>query len=62
MAALRSAGRVRRAQRLFAYLAKRIADPAHLPDAFYLRVGVVFGGRLPAKGTLRTLFEEFDGT
>ncbi len=44
---LRTEGRVRRIRRLFAYVVKTGRDPDALPDAFYLRVGVVLAGRLP---------------
>jgi hypothetical protein len=45
---LRSAGRVRLARGLFAYLTRTGREPSLLSDAFYLRVGVVLAGRLPA--------------
>jgi hypothetical protein len=53
--ALRSAGRVKLAQRLFSYLAKAGRDPNRLPDVFYLRVGVALGGRLPPHKILLSL-------
>jgi hypothetical protein len=52
---LRSAGRARLVRGLFAYLAKDCPDPARLPDAFYVRVGVVLAGRLPAHKILVSL-------
>jgi len=44
---VRTEGRVRRMRRLFAYVLKAGRDPDGLPDAFYVRVGVVLAGRLP---------------
>jgi hypothetical protein len=40
---------------LFRYLAKGGRDPRSLPDGFYVRVGVVLGGRLPAHKVLLSL-------
>jgi hypothetical protein len=52
---LRSATRVRLAQKLFAYLARAGREPADLGDVFYLRVGAVLAGRLPAHKVLLSL-------
>jgi hypothetical protein len=54
--AVHSIGRARLVQRLFAYLDKHGHDPSELPDAFYLRVGGVLGGQLPAHKVLPALF------
>jgi hypothetical protein len=53
--ALRSAGHVRRARRLFAHLVSQSRDPAQLPDAFYWRVGAVLAGRRPRHRILLAL-------
>jgi hypothetical protein len=45
--ALYTAGRIRRARRLFAYLLRTNRDPSALSDAFYFRVSAALGGRLP---------------
>jgi hypothetical protein len=52
---LRSAGRVRLARRLFAYLVKTQREPSDLPDAFYVRVSLALGGQLPAHKILLSL-------
>jgi hypothetical protein len=52
---LHSAGRVRLVRKLFAYLARQGQTPSELPDAFYLRVGTVLGGRLPRHKVLFSL-------
>ena len=52
---LRTAGRIRLARGLFGYLVRTGRDPSALPDAFYLRVGAVLGGRLPAHKILLSL-------
>ncbi|MGD0680047.1 MAG: hypothetical protein ABSC94_32080 [Polyangiaceae bacterium] len=52
---IRSAARARMVRHLFHYLAKSGCDPRSLPDGFYLRVGVVLGGRLPAHKVLLSL-------
>ncbi len=44
--AVRSAGRVRLACRLFAYLARAGQEPSLLSDSFYLRVGILISGPL----------------
>ena len=49
---LRTGGRIRLARSLFAYLLRRGWDPSALPDAFYVRVGAVLAGRLPAHKVL----------
>jgi hypothetical protein len=51
----RSVGRSRLVRRLFAYLLETSRDPVGLPDAFYLRVGVVLAGRLPPQKILLSL-------
>ena len=56
---VRSAGRTRLVQRLFAYLARTQCDPASLADGFYLRVGALLGGRLPAHKILRSLLGDW---
>jgi len=50
-----SAGRVRLVRGLFAYLARSVSDPSALPDAFYVRVGIALGGRLPRHKILGSL-------
>jgi hypothetical protein len=52
---LHTAGRIRRGRGLFGYLARTNRDPSVLSDAFYLRVGAVLGGRLPAHKILLSL-------
>jgi hypothetical protein len=52
---LGTAGRTRLVRGLFAYLAGHAHDASRLPDAFYLRVGSVLGGRLPAHKILVSL-------
>jgi len=52
---LRSAGRVRLARRLFAYLCKQSIPPERIPDDTYLRIGVALSGRLPRHKILVSL-------
>jgi hypothetical protein len=52
---VRSAGRVRRMRGLFAYLTRTGCPPSALADAFYVRVGVALGGRLPRHKILLSL-------
>ena len=52
---VRSAGRIDRVRRLFEYLSKRGFQPSLLPDAFYVRVSHVLGGRLPPHKVVRAL-------
>jgi len=52
---LRTAGRIRLARSLFAYLVRMGRDPSAVPDAFYVRVGAVLAGRLPAHKILPPL-------
>jgi hypothetical protein len=52
---LRTAGRIRRARGLFAYLARTNRDPSALTDAFYVRVGNALAGRLPVHRILLSL-------
>jgi hypothetical protein len=52
---LGSAGRVRRARRLFVHLVQQTRDLADLPDVFYLRVGTLLAGRRPRHKTLLSL-------
>ena len=52
---LRSAGRVRLAKRLFAYLLKRAVQPESVADGTYLRIGVALAGRLPSHKILISL-------
>jgi hypothetical protein len=47
--------RIQRVRGLFAYLAQTGRDPSALAEGFYVRVGVVLGGRLPLHKILRTL-------
>jgi hypothetical protein len=49
---LRTAGRIRLARSLFAYLLRTGRDPSALPDIFYLRVAAALGGRLPGHKVL----------
>jgi len=53
---VRTPGRARLVRGLFAYLA-RAHDPSVLPDSFYVRVGVVLGGHLPAHKILLSLLD-----
>jgi len=50
-----SAGRARLVRGLFAYLVRTNREPSALADEFYLRVGGVLGGRLPAHKILVSL-------
>jgi hypothetical protein len=52
---LRSAGRVRLARRLFAYLERRGPTPDTVTDDTYLRIGVALAGRLPPHKILVSL-------
>jgi hypothetical protein len=52
---LHTPGRIRRGRGLFGYLARTNHDPSALPDAFYLRVSAILGGRLPAHKILLSL-------
>jgi hypothetical protein len=54
---LRTAGRIRLARNLFAYLMRTARDPSALADNFYVRVGAVLGGRLPAHKVVLSLLE-----
>jgi len=49
---LGTAGRIRLARSLFAYLVRKGRNPSALPDTFYTRVGALLGGRLPAHKVL----------
>jgi len=51
----RSAGRSRLVRGLFSYLVKSRRDPRLVPDAVYLRLGVVLAGRLPKHKILLSL-------
>jgi len=55
LVSLRTAGRARLAQKLFTYLLRTGRDPSALSDTFYVRVGAVLGGRLPATEVLTSL-------
>ncbi|MGD0679042.1 MAG: hypothetical protein ABSC94_26870 [Polyangiaceae bacterium] len=52
---VRSEGRARLVRNMFRYLNETGPDPTALPDGFYLRVGVVLGGRLPKHKILPSL-------
>ncbi len=52
---LGTAGRIRLARSLFAYLVRTGRDPSALPDIFYVRVGAALGGRLPGHKILQSL-------
>jgi len=52
---LSTAGRIRLARSLFAYLLRTGRDPSALPDVFYVRVAAALGGRLPGHKILRLL-------
>jgi hypothetical protein len=52
---VRTRGRIRRARGLFEYLLRMGRDPSALPDDFYVRVGAVLNGRLPAHKVLGAL-------
>jgi hypothetical protein len=51
-------GRTRLVRGRSAYLAKNAHDPSSLPDAFYVRVGVVLAGRLPTHKILVSLLAQ----
>jgi hypothetical protein len=57
---LRTPGRIGRARDFFAYLARTERDPSALADDFYVRVGVVLAGRLPAHKILVSLLSRQD--
>jgi hypothetical protein len=50
-----TAGRIRLAKSLFAYLVRTRPPPSAMPDIFYLRVAAALGGRLPGHKILRSL-------
>ena len=52
---LGTAGRTRIVRGLLACLVRINRDPSTLPDAFYVRVGVVLGGRVPPHQSLLSL-------
>ena len=52
---LGTAGRIRLARSLFAYLLRTGRDPSALPDVFYVRVAAALGGRLRGHKILRLL-------
>lgn len=52
-----TAGRIRIARGLFAFLVRTARDPSALADDFYVRVGAVLGGRLPAHKVVLSLLE-----
>ncbi len=52
---VRSAGRIDRVRRLFAYLLKQGFLPSLLTDGFYVRGSHGLGGRLPAQKVVRAL-------
>src|SRR5579884_3954478 len=56
---LRTAGRIRLARSLFAYLVRMGRDPSALPDIFYTRVGAMLGGRLPGHKILQSLLSSY---
>jgi hypothetical protein len=56
---LHTAGRIRLARSLFAYLTRTGRDPSALPDIFYTRVGALLGGRLPAHKVLPALLSAY---
>ena len=56
--ALRTAGRVRLARRLFAYVVRLGRDPSALPDAVYVHVAAVLEGRLPPHRILPALLSQ----
>jgi hypothetical protein len=56
-----TAGRIRLARSLFAYLLRSGACPSTLPDGFYVRLGAVLAGRLPRHKVLRSLLLEHGG-
>ncbi len=57
---LATSGRARRVRGLFGYLARHAHDPSSLPDAFYVRVACVLGGRLPTHKILVSLLASGD--
>ncbi len=52
---LGTAGRIRLARSLFAFLLRTGRDPSALPDIFYVRVSAALGGRLPGHKVLLSL-------
>jgi hypothetical protein len=55
---LGTAGRIRLAKSLFAYLVRTGWDPSALPDIFYVRVAAALGGRLPPHKILVSLLNK----
>jgi hypothetical protein len=56
---LHTAGRIRLARSLFAYLTRTGQVPSALPDSFYARVGAMLGGRLPGHKILPSLLSAY---
>jgi hypothetical protein len=59
---VRTPGRIRRTRALFAYLMRTGHDASDLPDEFYVRVGAVLNGRLPAHKVLLPLLASPGGS
>lgn len=59
---VRTPGRIRRARSLFEYFVRARHDPSELGDDFYVRVGAVLNGRLPAYKVLRSLLASAGGS
>jgi hypothetical protein len=59
---LRTPGRIRRAQGLFAHLVRTRRDPSALVDDFYVRVGLALAGRLPSHKILLSLLSPPQGS
>jgi hypothetical protein len=51
---LGTAGRIRLAKSLFAFLVRTGREPSAMPDIFYVRVAAALGGRLPGHKILRS--------
>lgn len=56
---MHTAKRIERVRGLFAYLARTGRDPSTLAEDFYVRVGAVLAGRLPAHKILVSLLAPF---
>ncbi len=56
---LGTAGRIRLAKSLFAYLVRTGWAPSALPDIFYVRVAAALGGRLPPHKILVSLLKQY---
>ena len=56
---LHTASRIRLVRSLFVYLTRAGHDPSALPDGFYVRVGALLGGHLPAHKIAQSLLDRW---